>query len=57
MSQIEKILMKAHKKGLYKETMMYAQHLQIDHPKMEQVDRFEKAYKQAKLQRKAFKAS
>jgi hypothetical protein len=57
MSQIEKILIKAHKKGIYKETMMYAQHLQFDHPKMEQIDRFEKAYKQAKLQQKTSKSS
>lgn len=48
MSQIEKILHKAHKKGIFKETMMFANHLKVDHPTMEQIDRFEQAYKQAK---------
>ena len=57
MSTVEGILMKAHKKGIYNEVMMYANYLKIDHPKMDQIDRYEKAYKQAKLQRKAYKAS
>ena len=51
MSEIEKILIKAHKKGLYEDTMRFAQYLKIDHPKMEQIERYETAYKQAKTKK------
>lgn len=48
MSQIETILYKAHQKGLFQETMSIAQDIKIKNPKMEQIDRYELAYKQAK---------
>jgi hypothetical protein len=55
MSSLEHILHKAYKKGIYHETMSLAQQIKIQHPKMEQIDRFETAYKQAKQQRKTNK--
>lgn len=48
MSQAEKILHKAHRKGLFNETMSISQELKIEYPKMDQVDRYELAYKRAK---------
>jgi hypothetical protein len=48
MSKIEHILLKAHKKGIYNETMSLAQKLQNENTKIELADRYEIAYEQAK---------
>jgi hypothetical protein len=48
MSQIESILYKAHKKGIYEYTMSLAQEIKIENPKMEVSDRYELAYEKAK---------
>jgi hypothetical protein len=48
MSKIEHILHKAHKKGIYNETMSLAQEIKVVDPKIELADRYEIAYKQAK---------
>jgi hypothetical protein len=48
MSKIEHILHKAHKKGIYNETMSLAQKLQNENTKIELADRYEIAYEQAK---------
>jgi spore coat polysaccharide biosynthesis predicted glycosyltransferase SpsG len=48
MSKIEHILHKAHKKGIYNETMSLAQKLQNENTKIELTDRYEIAYEQAK---------
>jgi hypothetical protein len=52
MSQIENILHKAFKKGIYNETMSLAQDIKKEDPKMEVQDRYELAYEKAKQQRK-----
>jgi len=52
MSILEHILYKAHKKGIYSETMDLAQEIKIQQPKMEVQDRYELAYEKAKQQRK-----
>jgi len=54
MSKIEDILYKAHKKGIYEQTMSLAQDIKTEHPKLEVADRYELAYEQAKKSRKAF---
>jgi hypothetical protein len=48
MSKIEHILHKAHKKGIYNETMSLAQEIKVVDPKIELADRYEIAYEQAK---------
>ena len=48
MSQIEAILHKAYKNGLYHETMSLAQDIKQENPEMEQADRYELAYHKAK---------
>jgi len=48
MSKIEHILYKAHKKGIYNETMSLAKVIKEENPKMEIEDRYELAYEQAK---------
>lgn len=48
MGKIENILYKAHKKGIYNETMSLAQNIKNENLKIELVDRYEIAYEQAK---------
>jgi hypothetical protein len=48
MSKIEHILQKAHKKGIYNETMSLAQNIKNENTKIELADRYELAYEQAK---------
>ena len=48
MSKIEHILYKAHKKGIYNETMSLAQTIKSENLKIELADRYEIAYEQAK---------
>ena len=48
MSKIEHILYKAHKKGVYNETMSLAQNIKSENQKIELADRYELAYEQAK---------
>jgi hypothetical protein len=48
MSKIEHILYKAHKKGIYNETMSLAQNIKNENLKIELADRYEIAYEQAK---------
>jgi hypothetical protein len=48
MSQIETILYKAYKNGLYHETMSLAQDIKQENPEMEQANRYELAYHKAK---------
>jgi len=48
MSKIEHILYKAHKKGIYNETMSLAQDIKQNNPKIEIEDRYEIAYERAK---------
>ena len=48
MSKIEHILHKAHKKGIYNETMSLAQNIKNENLKIELADRYEIAYEQAK---------
>jgi len=48
MSKIEHILQKAHKKGIYNETMSLAQNIKNENLKIELADRYELAYEQAK---------
>jgi spore coat polysaccharide biosynthesis predicted glycosyltransferase SpsG len=48
MSKIEHILYKAHKKGIYNETMSLAQNIKSENLKIELADRYEIAYEQAK---------
>ena len=48
MSKIEHILQKAHKKGIYNETMSLAQNIKSENAKIELADRYEIAYEQAK---------
>ncbi len=48
MSKIEHILQKAHKKGIYNETMSLAQNIKNKNLKIELADRYEIAYEQAK---------
>ena len=52
MSKIEHILHKAYKKGIYNETMSLAQELGVSNSKMEASDRYELAYKRAKIDKK-----
>jgi hypothetical protein len=54
MSKIEEILIKAHDKGIYSETMSLAQDIKRENPKLEVADRYEIAYEKAKSNRKAF---
>jgi spore coat polysaccharide biosynthesis predicted glycosyltransferase SpsG len=51
MSKIESILYKAHKKGIYNETMSLAQDIKKENPKLEIADRYEIAYERAKKSR------
>jgi spore coat polysaccharide biosynthesis predicted glycosyltransferase SpsG len=51
MSKIEHILHKAHKKGIFEETMSLAQDIKIENPKLEVEDRYELAYERAKRTR------
>jgi hypothetical protein len=55
MSKIEHILHKAFKKGIYNETMSLAQELGVSNSKMEASDRYELAYKRAKIDKKQAK--
>jgi len=48
MSEIEKIMYKAYKKGIQQRVFALSQQLIIDHPKMDHVERIETAYKIAK---------
>ena len=48
MSKIEHILYKAHKKGIYDETMSLAQNIKSENAKIEIEDRYEIAYERAK---------
>jgi len=48
MSKIEHILYKAHKKGIYNETMSFAQEIKQENLKIEIEDRYEIAYERAK---------
>ena len=48
MSKIEHILYKAHKKGIYDETMSLAQNIKSENAKIEIEDRYEIAYELAK---------
>jgi len=48
MSKIEHILHKAHNKGIYHETMSFAQEVKKEDPKIEMEDRYEIAYERAK---------
>jgi spore coat polysaccharide biosynthesis predicted glycosyltransferase SpsG len=48
MSQIENILYKAHERGIYEQTMSFAQEIKKENPKMEVSDRYELAYEKAK---------
>jgi len=48
MSKIEHILYKAHEKGIYNETMSFAQEIKLENPKIEIEDRYEIAYERAK---------
>jgi spore coat polysaccharide biosynthesis predicted glycosyltransferase SpsG len=48
MSKVENILYKAHKKGIYEQTMSLAQDIKMENPKLEVADRYELAYEQAK---------
>lgn len=48
MSKIEHILYKAHKKGIFEETMSLAQDIKVKNPKLEVADRYEIAYERAK---------
>ena len=48
MSKIEHILQKAYKKGIYNETMSFAQNIKSENLKIELADRYELAYEQAK---------
>ena len=48
MSKIEHILQKAHKKGIYDETMSLAQNIKSENAKIEIEDRYEIAYERAK---------
>ena len=48
MSKIEHILYKAHDKGIYHETMSFAQEIKKEDPKIEIEDRYEIAYERAK---------
>ena len=48
MSKIEHILYKAHKKGIYDETMSLAQNIKSENAKIEIEDRYESAYERAK---------
>ena len=48
MSKIEHILYKAHKKGIYSETMSLAQDIKQNNLKIEIEDRYEIAYERAK---------
>ena len=52
MSQTETILHKAHRKGLFNETMSISQELKVEYPKMDQTERFKLAYKKAKKNKK-----
>jgi hypothetical protein len=54
MSKIEDILYKAHRKGIYNETMSLAQDIKNEDPKIEVEDRYELAYKRAKQTKKIF---
>lgn len=47
--KVEEIMHKAWAKGIQHETMSIAQELKIENPKMEIDERYELAYKQAKL--------
>jgi spore coat polysaccharide biosynthesis predicted glycosyltransferase SpsG len=51
MSKIEHILHKAHKKGIFEETMSLAQDIKVENPKLEVADRYELAYERAKQTR------
>jgi spore coat polysaccharide biosynthesis predicted glycosyltransferase SpsG len=51
MSKIENILYKAHKKGIYEQTMFNAQDIKVENPKLEVADRYELAYERAKRAR------
>lgn len=48
MSKLEKVLHKAHQKGIYNETMSFAQEIKKENPKIEVADRYELAYELAK---------
>ena len=48
MSKIEHILHKAHDRGIYHETMSFAQEIKQENPKIEIADRYEIAYERAK---------
>ena len=48
MSKIEHILYKAHEKGIYNETMSFAQEIKLENQKIEIEDRYEIAYERAK---------
>ena len=48
MSKIEEILIKAHKKGIYNETISSAQDIKKENPKIEVADRYELAYERVK---------
>ena len=48
MSKLEKVLHKAHQKGIYNETMSFAQEIKKENPKIEVADRYELAYERAK---------
>jgi len=48
MSKIETVLYKAHEKGIYNETMSFAQDIKEENPKMEVADRYELAYERAR---------
>ena len=51
MSKIENILYKAHKKGIFEETMSLAQDIKVENHKLEVADRYELAYERAKRTR------
>jgi spore coat polysaccharide biosynthesis predicted glycosyltransferase SpsG len=48
MSQIENILHEALERGIYEQTMSFAQDIKKENPKMEVADRYELAYHKAK---------
>jgi hypothetical protein len=48
MSKIETVLYKAFEKGIYNETMSFAQNIKEENPKMEVADRYELAYERAR---------
>jgi len=48
MSQIENILYEALERGVYEQTMSFAQDIKKENPKMEVADRYELAYQKAR---------